>query len=107
TLATTGTASGAIASVSAASGTTIDVTVNTLSGEGNLRLDVIAAGTGITDTAGNALAGGFTTGQAYTRSSTGSGTWTRVATGGAWSDTANWLSGIIADGAANTGDFST
>ena len=39
-----------------------------------------------------------------------SGTWTNLASGdgsGAWSTAANWNSGVIADGADNTADFST
>ncbi len=41
------------------------VTVNTGSGSGFLRLDVKNNGTGIADLAGNVLANGFSTGQAY------------------------------------------
>ncbi len=56
-----------ITSVSASSGTTIDVTVNTgTSGNGDLRLDVIVSGATITDNAGNSLASSFTAGQVYT-----------------------------------------
>jgi hypothetical protein len=55
-----------ITSVSASSGTTIDVTVNTgTSGNGDLRLDVVVPGATITDDAGIALATSFTTGQVY------------------------------------------
>lgn len=35
------------------------------------------------------------------------GTWTGTTTPGLWSDTANWSSAIIADGAGSTADFST
>ncbi len=66
TLITTGNATGSIASVSSISGTTIDVTANTITGEGTIRLDLQASGTGITDTAGNAIEGGYTGGEAYT-----------------------------------------
>ena len=63
-LTATGTASGTIASVSASSGTTLDVTVNGVSGDGTLRLDLKgSSGTGITDVAGNPINGGFATGQ--------------------------------------------
>jgi hypothetical protein len=48
------------------SGTTRTVTVNTGSGSGTLRLDLKASGTGIVDTVGNAISGGFTSGQVYT-----------------------------------------
>src|SRR5439155_11044216 len=64
-LTTTATATGAIASVSAAGGTTIDVTVNSVGGNGTLRLDLNSSGTGITDAGGNAITAGFTTGQTY------------------------------------------
>jgi uncharacterized repeat protein (TIGR02543 family) len=57
---------GTIASVSATYGSYIDVTVNSISGDGTLRLDLKSSGTGITDSAGNAISGGFVTGQSYT-----------------------------------------
>ncbi len=65
-LTTSGSLSGV--SVSAVSGgpTVYAVTVNTGSGNGALRLDVRAEGTGIVDAAGNPLASGFTGGEAYT-----------------------------------------
>jgi gliding motility-associated-like protein len=56
---------GTIASVTG-SGSTYTVTVNTISGDGTLRLDMKASGTGIADLAGNAITGGFTGGQSYT-----------------------------------------
>ena len=65
-LTTTGNATGSIASVSSTSGNAIDVTVNTVAGEGTLRLDLKASGTYITDAAGNAISGGFTGGETYT-----------------------------------------
>ena len=64
-LAKTGSATGTIASVSG-SGSTYNITVNAITGTGTLRLDLKASGTGITDAAGNAISGGFTTGQVYT-----------------------------------------
>jgi autotransporter-associated beta strand protein len=106
-LTTDGTLSGAITAVSAATGTTIDVTVGSLTGEGNLRLDLKPSGTGIEDTAGNAIAAGFTTGQSYLRSLTGNGTWTQPVTGGLWGDNNNWLGGVIAAGTGTTGNFNT
>ncbi|MBO9682564.1 MAG: metallophosphoesterase [Flavisolibacter sp.] len=48
------------------SGSIYDITVNGITGTGTLRLDVKASGTGITDLAGNALSGGFTSGESYT-----------------------------------------
>jgi hypothetical protein len=64
-LTATGTVSGTIASVSG-SGAIYDVTVNSISGYGTLRLNVNSSGTGIQDVATNALSGGFTSGQTYT-----------------------------------------
>ncbi|WP_132053495.1 T9SS type A sorting domain-containing protein [Pseudocnuella soli] len=64
-LTTGGTVQGTVASVSG-SGTTYAVTVNNISGAGTLRLDLKGAGTGITDAAGNAISGGFNSGQSYT-----------------------------------------
>ncbi len=54
----------ALTSVSAAAGVTVNVVVNTGTGSGELRLNVVTANT-ITDTAGNVMAVGFTTGQTY------------------------------------------
>ena len=98
---------GAISGVSAPTGTAVDVTVGPLSGEGTVRLDVNAAGTGITDAAGNVLSGGFTTGQIFTRLLVGNGTWLRALSGGLWSDNANWQDGIVGSGAGNTAAFNT
>ncbi|MEI6949444.1 hypothetical protein V9K67_19815 [Paraflavisolibacter sp. H34] len=47
-------------------GATFDVTVNSVKGNGSLRLDVKNGGTTITDVATNALRGGFAGGQTYT-----------------------------------------
>ncbi|WP_396190634.1 Ig-like domain-containing protein, partial [Flavobacterium sp.] len=66
TLTQTGTASGSINSVTQVSASTYTVTVNSLSGDGTMRLDLNGSGTGITDTAGNAIAAGYTAGQTYT-----------------------------------------
>ncbi len=64
TLTKTGTAAGAIASVSG-SGSSYVVTVTGVGGIGTLRLDLDASGTGIADSATNALAGGFTAGSVF------------------------------------------
>ena len=64
TLAKTGSATGTIASISG-SGATYTVTVNGVAGDGSLGLNLNASGTGITDSGGNAISGGFT-GQTYT-----------------------------------------
>src|SRR5204862_308567 len=42
------------------------VTVKTGTGDGTIRLDLTSSGTGIADTAGNAISGGFTGGETYT-----------------------------------------
>src|SRR5688572_20467234 len=47
-------------------GTTYDVTTTAISGNGVLRLDLNASGTGITNTIGTAITGGFTSGESYT-----------------------------------------
>ncbi|MEI6945957.1 heparin lyase I family protein [Paraflavisolibacter sp. H34] len=47
-------------------GTTYNVRVSGLSGDGQLRLNVKSSGTGITDIVGYALSGGFTSGEHYT-----------------------------------------
>jgi len=62
---TSGTASGSISSVSASSGSSIDVTVGSVAGDGSMRLDLKPSGTGIFDAYTNAIAGGFTSGQSY------------------------------------------
>ncbi len=64
-LAPTGTASGTVTGVSG-SGDSYTVTVSGISGDGTLRLDLKGSDTGIIDGAGNAVAAGFTSGQAYT-----------------------------------------
>ena len=68
-LTTTGTAGGTIGSISG-SGTTYTVTVNTLSGDGTLRLDLNNSGTGIVNAGTQAITGGFTSGQTYTLDTT-------------------------------------
>lgn len=64
---TSGTASGSVASVAevGTTATSYDLTVGSVSGEGTIRLDLKASGTGITDVAGNAISGGYTSGQSY------------------------------------------
>ncbi|NIE74160.1 DUF4347 domain-containing protein [Pantoea sp. Ap-967] len=58
-LAFTGSASGRIASVEQVNGRTYTIVVDNLSGAGNVRLDLNASGTGITDVAGNPISGGL------------------------------------------------
>jgi len=65
TLTTSGNAAGTIASVTG-SGSTYQVTVNGLAGDGSLRLDLKNSGTGIVSGSSTAIGGGFTAGQLYT-----------------------------------------
>lgn len=65
-LTTSGATTATIASVSSASATIIDVTVNGISGNGTLRLDLKNNGTGIADMSGNAIASGFISGETFT-----------------------------------------
>lgn len=58
-----GTVNGTVASVTPVSGSTYDVTVNSITGFGSLRLDLKHSGTGIVDGASNALANGLDNGQ--------------------------------------------
>ncbi len=90
-LATTETVAGAVASVSADSGSTFDVTVGGISGAGTLRL-VLKPDSGVVDAGGTPEAG-HTAGQVYTLvvPTVGSGVWVRPETGGLWSDGLNWL----------------
>ena len=46
-------------------GTTYDVTVSSITGNGTLRLDLKATNTAITDVAGNVITTGYTSGQTY------------------------------------------
>jgi hypothetical protein len=65
TLTATGTASGSVASITG-SGTTYTLTVNTLAGDGTLRLDLQSSGTGIQNGSNAAITGGHSAGQTYT-----------------------------------------
>jgi large repetitive protein len=64
-LTATGTASGNVASVSG-SGTTYTVTVDSISGDGTIRLDLNSAGTGIQNGSSVGIAAGYTSGSTYT-----------------------------------------
>src|SRR5207244_3287497 len=64
TLTTTGVTGASVSGVTG-SGTTYVVTVNTGSGDGTIRPDVVTSGT-VIDTANNQLATGFTAGETYT-----------------------------------------
>lgn len=61
----TETATGTIASITAISAASYDVTINSISGNGTLRLDLKASGTGIVDEFSNAIGSGFTSGEIY------------------------------------------
>jgi hypothetical protein len=65
TLVTTGSATGTIASVSATSGSSIDVTINGISGNGSLKLDLNPS-TNISDAAGNTGPATYTSGATHT-----------------------------------------
>jgi autotransporter-associated beta strand protein len=95
-LTTTGTVTGTVASVTQLSGFAYNVTVGSLVNSGTVRLDLKGSGTGIvSSTGGVPVAGGFTSGQTYSRATLA---WIRAATGGLWGDEANWDGGIVADG---------
>ncbi len=63
-LTTTGTATGNIVSTSVSSGTSVDIVVNTISGVGNIRLDLVTSHN-LTDSASNALSGGYNSGTVH------------------------------------------
>ncbi|WP_164891087.1 T9SS type A sorting domain-containing protein [Botryobacter ruber] len=67
---TSGSVSGTLASNAVApvgtDGETYDVTVSSITGQGELRLDLNGGGTGIKDAAGNLIGTGFTGGETYT-----------------------------------------
>ncbi|MYM39404.1 Ig-like domain-containing protein [Duganella qianjiadongensis] len=64
-LTTSGNASATLASLSG-SGSTYTVTLNTLGGDGTLRLDLKSSGTGIQNASTVAITGGYTSGASYT-----------------------------------------
>ncbi len=67
TLFPTGTATGTVSNVSSANGGAAwTVTVDDISGDGTMRLDLRNNGTSIVDTAGNPISGGFNSGATYT-----------------------------------------
>ncbi|HEX2934481.1 MAG TPA: Ig-like domain-containing protein [Bacteroidales bacterium] len=64
-LTTVGTANGVISGISG-TGLSRDITVSSITGDGTIRLDLKNMGTGIADNVGNALSGGYTSGEVYT-----------------------------------------
>lgn len=98
---------GTITGFTPVSSTVYDVTVTGAAGDGTIRVDRKATGTGIIDVAGNAISTtAFTTGQTYTMRVLGSGVWGNAA-GGTWSNLPDWDNtwGGIADGTGTTADF--
>jgi hypothetical protein len=67
-LANTGTVAGTISSVSVTSGSSVTVTINSITGDGTMALNVktSAGGATLTDASSNVLTAGFTGGQTYT-----------------------------------------
>jgi autotransporter-associated beta strand protein len=103
----TGATTGALSALTPLSDRSFDVLVTGVGGEGALRLDLRASGTGIVDVAGNVIGAGFTAGQTYTIRAPGSGVWITPETGGVWSDTVNWEQNQIAGGVSATADFAS
>jgi rhamnogalacturonan endolyase len=94
-----------LSSIATAGTGVYDVTVTGVAGDSTVRLDLKSSGTGIVDVAGNALSGGYTSGQTYTIRLPGSGVWSATDSGLGWSEAANWQSGIVANGTGATADF--
>ncbi|HEX2852894.1 MAG TPA: autotransporter-associated beta strand repeat-containing protein, partial [Opitutaceae bacterium] len=97
-LTNTGSVVGTIGAVTPLSALSYNVVVGSITGTGNIRLDLKATGTGITGPGGAPISGGFTGGQTYFRATLA---WINPVTGGLWSNPANWDGGVIAD---NVGD---
>lgn len=66
TLTPTGNITGTIASITAVTAASYDVSVNNIVGDGTLRLDLNATNTGIVDESSTAIKSGFTSGESYT-----------------------------------------
>lgn len=100
-------ATATLSSLTPVSSTVYDVTVTGASGDGTVRLDLKASGTGIADVAGNLSNAAFTAGQTYTIRLPGSGVWISDEVGGLWSNAANWENTVVANGTGATADFSS
>ena len=98
-------ATGTLASMSTVSPTVYDLTVTGVSGDGTIRADLDASGTGILDLAGNAISGAYASGQSYTVRLAGSGVWISTNDGELWSENTNWDGNLIASGNGATADF--
>lgn len=105
-VSTTGSATATVSAVSASSGTEFDVTVD-VGGVGNVQL-TLSDNNGITNLEGQPEAQ-YLASQPYTLvlASLGNGTWIQTASGGLWSDPANWDNAVIADGESNTANFAS
>jgi autotransporter-associated beta strand protein len=105
TLTTTGTATGMLSVLTPRSDRSFDLVLNGVAGEGTVRAELKAAGTGILDLAGNAVSTGFAAGQTFTIRAIGSSVWVNPETGGTWSDSLNWEQQAVASGISSTADF--
>ncbi|ATC63455.1 hypothetical protein CMV30_05525 [Nibricoccus aquaticus] len=95
-VSTTGNIAGSVTTVTPLSAVAYNVTVGSITGTGTIRLDLAASGTGIVSLAdATPIVGGFTSGQIYNRATLA---WINQATGGLWSDAANWDGGVVASG---------
>jgi autotransporter-associated beta strand protein len=106
-LTTTGASAGSLSTITPLSGQVFDVLVTGVAGEGTLRLDLKAGGTGIMDGAANVISTGFSIGQTYTIRAIGSGVWITPETGEFWGNAANWQQDQIATGMSATADFAS
>ncbi|HEU0172733.1 MAG TPA: Ig-like domain-containing protein [Blastocatellia bacterium] len=106
-LTLTGATTGSLSTLTPLSDRSFDVLVTGVGGEGTVRLDLKASGTGIMDVAGNVITSGFIAGQTYTIRASGSGVWITPETGGVWSDASNWQQDQIASGVSATADFAS
>ncbi|MES2925055.1 MAG: Ig-like domain-containing protein [Verrucomicrobiota bacterium] len=102
---TTSGAMGTLSSMSTVSTSVYDVTVTSVSGNGTIRADLDASGTGIADLAGNAISGAYTSGQTYTVRPAGSGVWISTDNNDLWGDATNWNVNAVASGSGTTADF--
>jgi autotransporter-associated beta strand protein len=106
-LTATGASTGSLSTITSLSGRAFEVIVTDVAGEGMLRLDLRAGGTGIVDGAANAIATGFSIGQTYTIRAIGSGVWITPETGELWGNAGNWQQDQIAIGMSATADFAS
>jgi RsaA N-terminal domain/Peptidase M10 serralysin C terminal/Bacterial Ig-like domain len=101
-LTTTGTASGAITGVTG-SGTTYTVSVDSVTGDGTLRLDLNGSGTGIVNGLSNPIGGGFAAGQSFTIDNTAPAAPTIATVAGDDTISASEVSGLTLTGTIEAG----